>query len=210
MVLKKSVYKLRSSIASFIFAQRDLKIIANYFSREQLLQLYPNTVARTDKEYFQMFEQIQIISCSSHFEILSSSLKEHLEVLNLNQINSDKRITPLRQLCKELRDAFSHIGKNELIPIWDEINPETLPIRVPVKSIEKGIIFDSYSRFSCIITIETTKNKVIVFNNNFIDKTLILSYHVLEILKKQKIKTLDYYLNKIPTLELLPEEKMPF
>ncbi len=210
MVLKKSVHKLRTSIASFLFAQQDLQIIANNFPRELLLKLCPNTVARTDKEYFQMFKQMQIISCSSHFEILSRSLMEHLSLLGLKKIGSDPRLTDLRNLCKELRDAFGHIAKNALIPQWSDIDPQTLSIKVPLTNHEKMFIFDPHSKFSYEITIKTTRNKEILFNNHFINTSVILSYHVLEILKKQKTTTLDQYLNRIPALKPFPSEKIYF
>jgi len=50
MVLKKSVHKVRSSLATFLFAQRELPIIARDYPRKRLEQLCPFTVARTDNE----------------------------------------------------------------------------------------------------------------------------------------------------------------
>ncbi len=210
MVLKKSVHKVRSSLATFLFAQRELPIIARDYPRKRLEQLCPFTVARTDNEYIQLIQHLQLISCSSHFEILSRSLMEHLNLLGFTKIDSDPRLTDLRKLCKELRDAFGHIAKNDLIPKWSKIDPQTLSIKVPLTNIKEGYILDPHSKFSYVITIKTTKNQEILFTNNFVRKSVILSYHVLEILKKQKTTTLDKYLNRIPALELLPQEKIPF
>ena len=82
MVLKKAAHKVQSSIATFIFAQRELSVIEKDYPRERLVSLCRHTVARTDKEYAQMFGQLRLYSFPNHFEILSRSLMEHLGSLD--------------------------------------------------------------------------------------------------------------------------------
>ena len=89
-------------------------------------------------------------------------------------------------------------------------NPQGLTIHIPVSVAGNGVHFDPNSRHSCVIKFKVKRNRTLVINKDFVSKVVLLSYHVLEIVKKQKNKTLDRYLDRILHLKLLPKNNLPF
>ena len=203
MALKKACHKLQSSLANFIFVNFDLPQVW----KEQDWQIFKRTpwsIVRDEKDHRERLIAIQLSVLAHHIEIMKQCLYEQIEQ---PAFKDNKDLEALDYFLRDLRNSFAHTtGKlipqysNEK-PLWTKkkLNKNSFEVNMPVEKIKNSIQFALNSNFSIKFIWKKIKpNKEIKVNDRFILSILILSYHVLEITKKQKRHTLDAYLKKIP------------
>ncbi len=198
MALKKACHKLQSSLAHFIFANRELIYIRDNFVWQIFKKKYPAPIVRNKTEWDQMFEAIVLSVLVNHIEIMRQALYEHINYIGEKDV--PQKLHNLGKFLFDLRNALSHT-KGALIPRWSE-KPKTnglFSIDIPVQKEEAGLSFDFKSKASVGFQANVKPGKTIKITSSTIDKLVILSYHVLFILKKQKRNTLIKYLDRIQT-----------
>lgn len=203
MALEKSVHKIRSSIATFFFANRELLSMAKIIPWEQLNQI-PAPLVRSQKQYDHLIGGVRLATLIYHTEILKQGLFEHCELFNGTP--HSKYLDNLKWFLNDLRNAFSHT-KGELLPRFskagkttnDPKTKGTFKINIPVKKLANGYDqFNPKSKNFKTFSMKVTPGKLIKVNDKFINDLYDLSMHVLEITKKQNLNTLSKYLDKIP------------
>lgn len=210
MALKKPAQKMESSFATFEFINKELPYMFNTVGWERLASL-PHATIRNPKEHKQMEQQTTIAVLAYHAEIMKESLREHMRNLSMKD---NFTLIELDLFLSQLRNALLH-AKGELIPKWlidwekikkenrekakslaDKWAAEGFTIKVRGKKIAENFQFDAKSKKFYVIKFKVRLNKKITINSRFISKLRWLSYHVLHILKTEKIERLENYLNK--------------
>ncbi len=195
MVLKKSAYKLQSSLAHYIFTQRELLVICDSYDWSKLTHIQ-GAIVRSKKDFEQMLEAVRLSVLVNHIEIMRQALYEHIELIGENNI--PQKLNDLGFFLFDLRNALSHT-RGALIPRWDvKVKTKgTFSVDIPIHKQDRGQIFSSHSKVSTRLVAKVKPNKTIRLTTRFFDQIVLLSYHVLFILKKQKSSTLSSYLNAI-------------
>lgn len=211
MVLKKSCHKAQASLSLLQFVMLDLEYIKANFDWRILVigiqQQDPNFngyTSRNEKDYLQKFDEIKIAVVSHHIEIMRESLREHIKCPTGHIVDK------LGLFLADLRHAFSHT-KNELVPKFGKNvkTQQSFLFHIPVKKISASTYtFDAKSLESYTFECRAIPESIIGLNDRFIFNLIVLSNHVVEILKKQKFSTLEKYLQGIknnPKGEIYPE-----
>lgn len=112
-----------------------------------------------------------------------------------------KSTSELEQLTQNLESAkskqksFKKINELEQILRVEKLKNKGLFINIPCSNKPGGYQFNGKSKYFKKIHFKVNPGKKITLNKNFIGKIRLLSYHILEITKKQKLPTLSKYLN---------------
>lgn len=205
MALNKSIYKIGSSIATFLFANRDLLEMTKIIKWQQL-SMIPAPLVRSQKEYEQLIGGVRLTTLIYHTEVLKQGFFEHCELFE--EIPHSQYLESIKWFLNDLRNAFAH-AKGELLPRFsknDKIkgtkDPKTIgtfKINIPVTKLANGYEqFDPKSKIFKTFQMKVAPGKLIKVNDKFINDLYDLSMHVLEIAKKQNLNTLSKYLNRIP------------
>jgi len=207
VALEKARHKLQSSLANFVFVNIDLPPVWKTLNWE-MFNISSRSIIKEKKDLEERLEAMRLSVLTYHIEIMKQSLYEQIELLNCDD---NKDLKALKYFLLDLRNAFGHTT-GKLIPQYSNnkplhtnktLNKNTFEVDIPVEN-ETTAEFDPSSNFSMKFTWKGIKpNKEVKVNDPFIHKILILSYHVLEITKKQKKSTLNSYLNKIPKAMVL-------
>lgn len=194
MFLRKSAHKLQSSLAHYIFAQRELLFISDHFDWRSLTR-FPDAIVRNKKDFSQMIEAIRISVLASHLEIMRQAFYEHIVFIDHDKIPGMK---DLGFFLFDLRNAFAHT-RGILVPRWDKApkSKKLFSIDIPSNNHETGTKFNHVSKVSIKFFMKVEPEKIIMTTSSFFDQIALLSYHVLHIVKKQKHATLLKYINGI-------------
>ena len=200
MTLRKAFHKTQSSLSLLQFAMVDLEYIKkNFYWKQFAAKIQKGDkgfISRNKKDYYQKIDEILISIISYHIEIMKQSLHEHIMFL---QIPSSDFLNKLRFFLLDFRNAFSHFA-GELIPKFDRSvrTKQPLLIHIPIKCVDTCKEFTPNSIESFSLNCIAKPNKKIKLNRHpFITNLYLLSCHILEILKKQKLSTLEKYLRRI-------------
>lgn len=218
MALKDPRHKVQSSLASFLFVNKDLPFLENYLPWDHISRtfaLIDVPTGKTKEDYSILIMGTRIAMCGYHLEIMQEALSEFMENYASYQSVHDA-LYELQKYLYLLRCALLH-ADGELLPVWefnrkkpspkeqnvvDKLEKKGLTIKIPcIKSVKNGtkyLGFDVkekskyYHRLNCKIRL---KHKV-GLGKRLIRKLILLSYHVLAITKKKNINTLSKYLNR--------------
>ncbi len=204
MALKKERHKLQSSLANFVFVIHDLPLIWKDTIYQMLIE-QRSLIVRTQKDFNERLEAIQLSVFTSHAEIMRKAFYEYLihHKKDLDNSHHKDYMDKLGWFLFDLRNALAHT-EGKLIPRWSETvkSPETFQIEIPVKAWKDLKEFDPNSKVPYkFIWRKIKKERDLKITLEKIYEIALLSYHVLEITKKQKSSTLFSYLEKIKNLK---------
>ncbi len=180
-----------------VFANRELLIMRDCFEWRRLIQL-PAAIVRNEQDYLQMFEALRLSVLANHAEIMRQALKEHIDFVD--NVHVEGALDGLGFFLFDFRNAFSHT-RDTLIPRWSEKTKTkgVFSCAIPIAKQADGIKFVTKGSASMKFVMKVTPGKVIRVTGDLINSIILLSYHVLELVKKQKPHTLERYLKNIPT-----------
>jgi hypothetical protein len=197
MSLKKSNYRIQSSLANLLFVTYDLPLIWNDYNYNMLLSKH-SLIVRNNKDFIERLEAIQLSALASHLEIIRSAFHDYIihHEKNLKQDHFDY-MNKIGLFLFHIRCALLHTN-DELIPRADKKDIPAFKVSIPVTYYNNNPKFDPNGQSKYLFRWpKINKGKKINITAKKIHEIILLSYHILEITKKQKISTLVAYLNKI-------------
>ena len=140
-----------------------------------------------------MFDQVRLSVLAYHVEIMRTALYEHIQYLGGQAV--PQAIHDLGGFLFALRNALAHTN-HALVPAWDQkVKTGVIWVNIPVERTNGSLRFVPESIVTHRISFRMGPSKKIKINDGFIHNIELLSWHVLTIVKKQKISTLGKYLS---------------
>jgi hypothetical protein len=194
MALNKPDQKLKGSLSHYIFARRDLQIMRKNFPWKILAGI-PAAVIKSEKDYNQKFVEILLSVLANHIEITRQAFYEHFTYLNKPLI---PELESLGNFLFDLRNTLSHT-RGSLQPKWDaKPKSNTFQINIPVNDLS-NFGYNPKGSTSFKYSIKIVPGKILKIDVAFFLLIELLSFHILQIIKQQKISSIQSYLNSIPS-----------
>lgn len=204
MALKGPVHKIRSSIASYIFTTRELPAVVLQLDW-RIFTTPPLIIVKKESDLVQMLDAARLAVLAYHMEIMRQAFYEHIMNIKCDiplNLEHKQYLDDLGWFLFQMRNAFGHtreklIAKGPQEERSIKIKGRFL-INIPVRKVVGGVEFDCRSKKVLTLSLPEVKvNKEIKVNEIFLRNLLLLSYHILEITKKQKNSTLIRYLTHV-------------
>jgi hypothetical protein len=213
MVLIRSRHKISSSIAHYVFGTQELPVVLRQM-HWKIFTTAPLVIVQKEEHLSQMIMAIQLSVLARHMEILRQAFYEYLE--KYKKQNAPLEAQHIRYLedlgwfLFDMRNALGHT-RNALVAKGPEKEGDikykgNFKINVPVNEIGMEVGFDAESKYSYTLSWPAIKvKKEIKIIEEFLYKITLLSYHVLEITKKQNKSILIKYLARVERASVIKE-----
>ncbi len=136
----------------------------------------------------------------SHCILLYEAIVTNSKMVGRSNYKSpNDPLYPIRKFVDELRHAHAHIRTSRLQPVCDakkSKQPHRFQIHLPIVKTPSGLCYDLKSPVTRKFSFKVTPGGSVRLNKSFIERIVLLSFHIREVLKYRKQLTCDKFLQQ--------------